>query len=89
MEPVILGGPEADAWTVRFHDLRHLYASALMRKGLSAKVVQARLGHASAVDTLDVYGHLGPDDRDRIRQAVSELLGSDLTEDWLRTEAGE
>ncbi|HEY2999837.1 MAG TPA: tyrosine-type recombinase/integrase [Acidimicrobiales bacterium] len=79
----------AGAPTVRFHDLRHFYASALIRRGLSVKVVQARLGHASAVETLDVYGHLWPDDEDRTRQAVDELLGGELAEDWLRTEAGE
>jgi integrase len=80
---------KAGAPEVRFHDLRHFYASALIRKGLSVKVVQARLGHASAVETLDVYGHLWPDDEDRTRQAVDELLGGELAEDWLRTEAGE
>ncbi|HKE72155.1 MAG TPA: tyrosine-type recombinase/integrase, partial [Acidimicrobiales bacterium] len=79
---------KAKAPDVRFHDLRHFYASALIRKGLSVKVVQARLGHASAVETLDVYGHLWPDDEDRTRQAVDELLGGELAEDWLRTEAG-
>ncbi len=67
----------------------HVYASALIRKGLSVKVVQARLGHASAVETLDVYGHLWPDDEDRTRQAVDELLGGEVAEHWLRTEAGE
>jgi integrase len=80
---------KAGAGAVRFHDLRHFYASALIRKGLSVKVVQARLGHASAVETLDVYGHLWPDDEDRTRQAVDELLGGEFAEDWLRTEAGE
>jgi integrase len=30
------------------HDLRHFYASTLIRSGASIKVVQARLGHASA-----------------------------------------
>ena len=50
---------KAGAPEVRFHDLRHFYASVLIRKGLSVKVVQARLGHASAVETLDVYGHCG------------------------------
>jgi hypothetical protein len=39
------------------HDLRHLYASLLIRSGASVKVLQARLGHASARPTLDVYGH--------------------------------
>jgi integrase len=61
--------------------LQPLCASALIRKGLSLKVVQARLGHASAVKTLDVNGHLWPDDEDRTRQAVDELLGGELAED--------
>ncbi|HMQ26261.1 MAG TPA: site-specific integrase [Acidimicrobiales bacterium] len=32
----------------KFHDLRHFYASLLIRHGESVKVVQSRLGHASA-----------------------------------------
>ncbi|MDQ3898447.1 MAG: tyrosine-type recombinase/integrase [Actinomycetota bacterium] len=34
------------------HDRRHYFASALIRSGASVKVVQARLGHASAKTTL-------------------------------------
>jgi integrase len=57
----------------RFHDLRHYYASLLIRHGESVKVVQARLGHASASETLDTYSHLWPDSEDRARseRAVS------------------
>jgi len=43
------------------HDLRHFYASLLIRHGESVKVVQARLGHATAAETLDTYSHLWPD----------------------------
>ncbi len=56
------------------HDLRHTYASLLIRKGLSVKVVQARLGHATAAETLDTYGHLWPEDEDRTREAVEVAL---------------
>jgi integrase len=52
------------------HDLRHFYASLLIARGASVKVVQARLGHASAATTLDIYGHLWPDDEDTTRIAV-------------------
>jgi integrase len=41
---------------VRPHDLRHFYASLLIDAGESVKVVQDRLGHASATVTLDTYG---------------------------------
>lgn len=60
----------------RFHDLRHFYASLLIRHGESVKVVQARLGHASAAETLDTYSHLWPDSEDRTRAAVDAVLGA-------------
>jgi integrase len=44
----------------RFHDLRHFYASMLIAANLHPKTIQARLGHASIVETLDTYGHLFP-----------------------------
>jgi integrase len=66
------GAPE---W-MTFHDLRHFYASLLIRHGESVKVVQARLGHASASETLDTYAHMWPDSEDQTRAAVDSVLGS-------------
>ena len=37
-------------------------------------MVQSRLGHASAAETLDTYSHLWPDSDDRTRQAVDHVL---------------
>ncbi len=51
------------------HALRHYYPSLLIRHGESVKTVQSRLGHASAVETLDTYSHLWPDSDDRTREA--------------------
>ncbi len=48
----------------------------LYRRGGSFKVVQARLGQASAKTTLDVYGHLFPDEENRTRGAIDAALGS-------------
>ena len=56
------------------HCLRHFYASLLIRNGCSVKVVQARLGHATAAETLDTYAHLWPDDEDRTREAVGRMF---------------
>jgi integrase len=58
----------------RFHDLRHFYASLLIRHSESVKTVQARLGHASAAETLDTYSHLWPDSDDRTREAVDQAF---------------
>jgi integrase len=62
-----------------FHALRHFYASLLIRHGESVKVVQSRLGHASAAETLDTYSHLWPDSEDRTRAAVDAVLGAPPT----------
>jgi integrase len=61
------------AWAT-FHDLRHFYASLLISRGCSVKTVQRRLGHQSAMETLDTYGHLWPDSDDETRNAVDLVL---------------
>lgn len=58
----------------RFHDLRHFYASALIRAGLHPRAIQARLGHATMAETMDTYGHLFPDAEDYGRGAIDALL---------------
>jgi integrase len=45
---------------LRIHDLRHTTASLAIAAGADVKVLQTMLGHASAVMTLDRYGHLMP-----------------------------
>jgi len=62
--------------TTSYHDLRHYYASLLIRHGESVKTVQARLGHSSAVITLDTYTGLWPDSEDQTRAAVDSVLGA-------------
>src|SRR5665647_656176 len=59
----------------RFHEMRHFYASALIRSGESVKTVQAALGHATAVETLETYASLWPDAPERTRAAVDALFG--------------
>lgn len=64
------------------HALRHFYASWLINRkedgglGLPPKMVQERLGHASIIMTMDVYGHLFPrtDDGSELADAASALL---------------
>ncbi len=70
------------------HALRHYYASLLIRHGESVKTVQARLGHASATETLDTYSHLWPDSDDGTREAVDAVLGARRGADNLRTNGG-
>jgi len=66
----------------RFHDLRHFYASGLIRANLNPKVVQSRLGHATIAETMDTYGHLFPDDEDLGRGAIESLFADAPAEPW-------
>jgi len=43
---------------IRFHDLRHTYASLLIDQGENIKYIQTQLGHATPMMTLNVYSHL-------------------------------
>ena len=45
---------------VRFHDLRHTFASLMLLRGVPAKVISEALGHASVAFTMDTYSHIMP-----------------------------
>lgn len=45
---------------IRFHDLRHTFASLLLANGESLVYVKEQLGHYSIRETVDTYGHLVP-----------------------------
>lgn len=64
----------------RFHDLRHYFASLLIASGADVKVVQARLRHASATTTLNVYAHMWPDSEETTRAAVDAVLSARAAE---------
>ncbi len=59
---------------IRFHDLRHTHASQLLSKGVHAKIVSERLGHASIGITLDTYSHMLPGlQEEAVRQLEATL----------------
>lgn len=43
---------------IRFHDLRHTYATLMLKSGIPSKIVSERLGHSSVQITLDTYSHI-------------------------------
>jgi len=43
---------------VRFHDLRHTFASLMLMRGAKPKVISEALGHSSVAFTMDVYSHI-------------------------------
>jgi integrase len=65
---------------IRFHDLRHTYASLLIEQGENIKYIQSQLGHARPVVTLSVYAHLmKPVDQEsacRLENTIFQNFGS-------------
>lgn len=59
---------------LRFHALRHTFASTLLSRGVSVKAVADWLGHASPVITLTTYAHLMPADEDVARRVLDDAL---------------
>jgi site-specific recombinase XerD len=55
---------------VRFHDLRHTFASRLLQNGESPAYVKEQMGHHFIKVTVDIYGHLVPGSN---RAAVDRL----------------
>ena len=62
---------------VRFHDLRHSYATISLENGDDAKTVSENLGHATVSFTLDIYGHvtdrMKKESADRMSRYIEDL----------------
>lgn len=56
--------PELEGF--RFHDLRHTCAALLIHRKAGPKAIQHHLGHSTIAVTFDRYGHLFPDELDRL-----------------------
>ena len=46
---------------IRFHDIRHTFATLALENGMDVKTLSAMLGHVSAATTLDIYTHITDD----------------------------
>jgi integrase len=58
------------------HGIRHRYCSLLVNRGSPVKDAQARLGHASATTTLDIYAHAISENGRKFSAAVEAAFSS-------------
>jgi integrase len=59
---------------IRFHDLRHTFASLLMANGEDVVRVSRLLGHASPTITLRVYSHMLPKEHYGSAERLADLV---------------
>ena len=59
---------------IRFHDLRHTYASLLLAQGATMKYVQHQLGHASITMTMDLYTHMLPEVNEQCACLIDNII---------------
>ncbi len=59
---------------IRLHDLRHAHAAGLIRANVHVRVIQERLGHASAAFTMQVYGHVTEGLQKEAAQAYADMM---------------
>ena len=65
----------ADCKRVRFHDLRHTFATLALENGMDVKTLSAMLGHVSAATTLDIYTHITDDMQRAAAENIDRGIG--------------
>lgn len=63
---------------IRFHDLRHPFATLALPNGVDVKTVSGMLGHYSAGFTLDTYAHVTTQAQREAAQTMSNILSVGL-----------
>lgn len=69
---------KAEIQPIRWHDLRHTFASLLIAGGANVVFVSRQLGHSSTDITLRVYAHLfdRAEQAQRTREMLQEMFGN-------------
>lgn len=65
---------------IRFHDLRHTFASLLIANGEDIVRVSRLLGHANPSITLNVYSHMLPNDHYDSTERLTELVFGSISD---------
>ena len=62
--------------SIRFHDLRHTFATHALTSGVDVKTLSGILGHTNASFTLDTYTHITNDMQRGAAEKIGGFMGS-------------
>ena len=72
----------ADCKHIRFHDLRHTFATASLEHGMDIKTLSTIIGHVSTATTLNVYSHVTDEMRKTAAAKIDRgIAKSEIAED--------
>ena len=60
---------------VRFHDLRHTFATMALENGMNIKILSDMIGHSSAETTLNIYSHVTDTMRTQASVKIDRKIG--------------
>ena len=63
-----------DITPIKFHSLRHTYATRLFEQNVPIKTVQKLMGHKDSSTTLDIYTHVMPSEKIKAVEKINNLL---------------
>ena len=66
--------PENKSFAIRYHDLRHTYATLLYEAGVDVKTAAYLLGHADINVTMRIYTHLSEQKKTLSTQALTQYM---------------
>ena len=70
---------------VRFHDLRHTFASLMLLRGAKPKVISEALGHSSVAFTMDTYSHIIEGMQEDAMALLDEVLPPGVAQKYCET----
>ena len=95
MDPSVLShafgrmAAQAGLENVRFHDLRHTFASLALLRGAKPKVISEALGHASVAFTMDTYSHIISGMQEDMMALLDEVLPTGVPRTSNQRQTGE
>jgi integrase len=65
---------KAELIQIRFHDMRHTFASLLIAQGENIKYIQKQMGHSKPSVTMDIYAHLMDEENPEAAKKLDDTI---------------